>query len=287
MSGPSSPDGSTQVVAVIGDPIAHSLTPLLHNTAFAAMGLDWVSVAFPVRAGDAPAAIEGMRALRLGGLSVTMPHKQAVVAEVDELTERARRLDAVNSIFWRDGLLIGDNTDGAGFLASLRRSANFEPAGKRALVLGAGGAARAVIAALADAGAAEIVVVARRPEAMGQAIVLAGSVGRAGGPQDVAAVDLVVNATPAGMADTPGQHEQPPLDPGLLSERHLVADLIYHPLRTAWLDGAAQRGARVVGGLGMLVHQAQAALTDWTGVEPPVEEMWKAAERALELRGTR
>ena len=124
---------------MIGDPIAHSLSPLLHNAAFDALGLDWVSVAFPVRPGPAAAALAGMRALRIAGLSVTMPHKEGAFAAVDDTTDVARRLGAVNCVSRRDGALVGDSTDGAGFLAALRRGAGFDPGAKRCLVIGAGG----------------------------------------------------------------------------------------------------------------------------------------------------
>src|SRR5579864_7589882 len=152
---PTWPTGASKVVGVIGDPIAHSLSPRLHNAAFDALGLDWVSVAFPVRAGMTAAALTGMRALEIVGLSVTMPHKEAAFDAVDEATDVARRLGAVNCVTRRDGALVGDSTDGAGFLAALRRAAGFDPRGRRCLVIGAGGAARAVIVALADSGAEE------------------------------------------------------------------------------------------------------------------------------------
>lgn len=136
-----SPSAATQVVGVIGDPVGHSLSPRLHNAAFDALGLDWVSVAFPVPDGSATDAVAGMRALGIAGLSVTMPHKTAVVALVDRLTPVADVLGAVNCLY-RDGdVLVGDNTDGIGFVASLWRGAGFDPDGRRCLVIGAGGAA--------------------------------------------------------------------------------------------------------------------------------------------------
>ena len=124
---PSWPTGASRVVGVIGDPIAHSLSPQLHNAAFDALGLDWVSVAFPVRAGATGAALTGMRALEIAGLSVTMPHKEAAFDAVDHTTEVARRLGVVNCVSWHDGALVGDSTDGEGFVAALRRGAGFDP----------------------------------------------------------------------------------------------------------------------------------------------------------------
>ena len=145
---------ATAVVGVMGRPVAQSLSPRLHNSAFGALGLDWVSVGFPVDRGadTVRRALEGARALGIRGLSVTMPHKEDAAAAVDRLSGEARRLGAVNCVRIMDGELIGENTDGAGFVAALRR-AGVQPDGLRCVVAGAGGAARAVVGALADAGA--------------------------------------------------------------------------------------------------------------------------------------
>jgi len=270
------------VVGVIGDPIAHSLSPLLHNAAFDALGLDWVSVAFPVGAGRAAVALSGMRALQIAGLSVTMPHKEDAFAAVDDTTVVARRLGAVNCVTWRQGALVGDSTDGEGFLASLRRAVGFDPIGTRCLVLGAGGAARAVTLALAEAGAAEVVVVNRTAARAESAAALAGKVGRVGSGADVAEAELVVQATPVGMRRGDGtESDEIPVDPGVLRPGQVVADLVYHPLETPLLAAAKRRGAVTVGGLGMLVHQAALALERWTGRPVPVEAMWAAAEAHL------
>jgi shikimate dehydrogenase len=274
------PSAASSVVAVIGDPVAHSLSPLLHNAAFAALGLDWVSVGFRVPAGGAADALAAVRALSLRGLSVTMPHRAAVAAAVDELTPTAARLGAVNCVIADGRRLTGENTDGRGFLAALEHGADRDPAGLRCLVLGAGGAARAVVVALADAGATEVAVAARRPEQAALAAALAGVAGRVGDPGEAASMDLVVNATPAGMAGTPSAADRPTVDPARLSDRQVVVDLIYEPLRTDWLEACAAAGATVLGGLGMLVHQAGAQLEAWTGREAPLAAMWAAAEAA-------
>jgi len=269
-------------VGVIGDPIAHSLSPLLHNAAFDALGLDWVSVAFPVAAGGAADALTGMRALRIGGLSVTMPHKEQAFAAVDEVTEVARRLGVVNCVSWRDGTLVGDSTDGEGLLASLRRGAGFEAGAKRCAVIGAGGAARAVTLALADAGASEVVVVNRSATRAETCAALAGAAGRVGSAEDVASAELVVQATSLGMARPGGEPpEELAVDPGVLHAGQVVVDLVYFPLETPLLRAARDRGAVVVTGLGMLVHQAALALERWTGRAMPVEAMWAAAEARL------
>ena len=202
------------LVGVIGSPIAHSLSPVLHNAAFAALGLDatWHSQAFEVAPGQAASALDAMRRADISGLSVTMPHKADVAGLVDECTDVARRLGAVNCIVNRDGRLLGTNTDGEGFVASLARGAGFTPAGKRCLVIGAGGAARAVVLALAEAGASQVAVLNRTPERAATAAALAGAAGSvvpagpAGSAEETArsrsvdSADLVVNATPLGMA---------------------------------------------------------------------------------------
>ncbi len=267
---------STNVVGVIGYPVAHSLSPVLHNTAFAHLGVDWVSVGFPVRPGRAAASLAGARELGVRGLSVTMPHKQDVAAAVDARTPTAERLGAVNCVTDDGGVWLGDNTDGAGLVAALVRGGRFAPEGRRCLVVGAGGAARAVIAALGDAGAAEVVVVNRTPGRGTVAAALAGPAGRVGTEDDAGDADLVVNATPVGMGDAGGDPRGWPVDPDLLGPGQVVVDLVYHPPVTPWLAAAAGRGATTLNGLGMLVHQAALQIERWTGLEAPVDAMWAA-----------
>jgi shikimate dehydrogenase len=273
-------DSNTTVVGVMGYPVRHSLSPLLHNTAFAALGINWTSLAFEVAPGRVAGALSGVRALGLAGISVTMPHKDEVAALVDECSSVATALGAVNCVVNRQGTLRGENTDGAGFLASLARGAGFDPAGRRCLILGAGGAARAVALALAGAGCADVAVVNRTAARAGAVAALAGQVGRVGRVDedaDVAQADLVVNATPVGMTGTGAQDEGWLVPPSLLHRGQVVADLIYAPRPTAWLAAAADAGAKTVDGLGMLVHQAAAQLELWTGRPAPVDRMWAAA----------
>ncbi len=279
----------TRLVGVIGSPIAHSLSPLLHNAAFAALGLrtSWHSLAFDVPPGQAAEALEAMRRADLSGLSVTMPHKADVVALVDECTEVAQRLNAVNCIVHTEGVLLGTNTDGEGFVASLARGADFTPAGRRCVVIGAGGAARAVVLALAVAGASRVAVLNRTSERAAAAAALAGRAGSVVSPgsralaEAVGSADLVVNATPFGMAGASPAGPDPWLvAPQLLHEGQVAADLVYAPRPTRWLVEAAAAGARSVDGLGMLVHQAAAQLVLWTGLPAPVEAMWEAAAAA-------
>ena len=271
----------TTVVGVIGDPVRHSLSPVIHNAAFAALGLDWVYVAFPVPRGRGGAAVTAARDLGLAGINVTMPHKEDVAAACDDLTPDAAVLRSVNTVVSRPGRwMLGHSTDGPGFLAALTDE-GIDVDGRRTLVLGAGGAARAVILALDGAGA-EVIVAARRPEAAAAAADLAAS-GRAIALEEVDALvgraDLVVNATPLGMAG-----EGPPLDPDRLRPGQAVVDLVYDPAETPLLAAARARGARTSNGLGMLVHQAARSFELWTGVEAPLAVMRQAAVAALAAR---
>jgi shikimate dehydrogenase len=272
----------TRVAGVIGSPVRHSLSPVIHNAAFAAAGLDWTFVAFEVVPGGAVAALAGMRALGIAGLAVTMPHKDDVAVAVDVLDPAAAALGTANTVVLQpDGRLAGHSTDGAGFVASLR-DAEVDPAGLRVAVVGAGGAARSVIDALARAGADRIAVVNRSADRAEVAARLAGDRGHIGDSHDITDADLVVNATSIGMGTT-----ELPLDLDLLHGRQVVADLVYHPLETALLAGARARGAHVVDGLGMLVHQAALQQHLWTGRHPDPAVMRAAAEQELAARSRR
>ena len=266
---------TTRVAAVIGDPVRHSLSPRLHNAAYRALGLDWVLVAFEVGDGGAPAALAAARALDLVGYAVTMPLKTAIATLCDELSPDAAALQSVNTVtVLPDGRVAGDSTDGAGFLRSLAE-AGVEPRGRSVLVLGAGGAARAVVRSLGVAGA-HVVVAARNQGAASQAAALAGGAAISWGDRaaSAAASDIVVNATPLGMAGLPA-------DPGVLgaevlSPSHAVVDLVYHPVDTVLLRTAREQGARAVSGLGMLVHQAALQVERWTGQPAPLAAMQAA-----------
>jgi shikimate dehydrogenase len=239
-----------------------------------------------------------MRTLGIGGLSVTMPHKAAVHDAVDERTPVAAALGAVNCVFRRDGRLVGDNTDAAGFLDALRIDEAVDVAGRRCVVVGAGGAGRAVAWALGGAGAADVAVVNRSPGAAVTAAALAGERGRVGEAADITAADLVVNATPLGMvgagtapgggapagAGPDGSGGPSPVDPDLLRAGQVVVDLVYHPEQTPLLAAARRRDAVAVSGLGMLVHQAAHAFRRWTGEAPPLDAMIAATRRELARR---
>jgi len=262
----------TRVAAVIGSPVRHSLSPALHNAAFAQLGLNWVYLAFEVAPGDAVAALNAMRVLGFGGLSVTMPHKEAVADAVDALDPAARALRSVNTVVPApDGSLIGYSTDGEGLIASLA-GAGVEVVDRTVCVLGGGAAARAICRALACAGAARVVVVNRTPAAAEVAAALAVSdgvaVGLVGTMRDVADADIVINATSVGM----GSNELP-CDPALLRAGQVVADIVYHPRETELLRAARAAGAVAIEGLGMLVHQAALQQQLWHGALPDVAVM--------------
>ena len=276
--------GATRTAGVIGTPIRHSLSPAIFNAAFEAAGLDWAYLAFEVPEGAAGLALGGMRALGIEGLSVTMPHKAAVLDGLDHLSPDAAALGAVNCITRRGGELHGDNTDGPGFLDALHIDEGIDVAGLRVAVVGAGGAGRAVARALGRAGVGSLTVINRSPEPGARAVELAGPVASGGSPADVAHADLVVNATPLGMGvlvSTHGEHEPLPMDVALLQPSAVLVDLIYHPAVTPLLAAGRARGLRTVNGLGMLIHQAAHAFRHWTGEDPPLEAMSAAAVAGL------
>jgi shikimate dehydrogenase len=280
------PAATTVVIGVIGDPVEHSLSPVLHNAALARLGLDWVYLAFPVPAGQGQAAVASMVTLGLRGLSVTMPHKAGAAAACHRLTAVAERLGVANTVTNLSGALVGDSTDGAGFVDSLAEQ-GWVPEGRRCLVLGTGGAARAVVLALAEGGARLVEVVGRRPDQALAAARLAGPRGAVASVESAGDADLVVNATPVGMVgarggaagDLPFGLQETRLGPG-----QFVADLIYAPAVTPLLSAAAARGAATCNGLGMLVHQAARQFRTWTGLDAPLEVMSAAALRELGRR---
>ena len=266
-------NGATRVAGIIGDPVAHSRSPAIHNAAYAALDLNWVFVAFPVSAGGVAAALSGARAMGIAGLNVTMPHKTEAAALCDVLSPTAATLNAVNTVVPRDGMLVGDSTDGEGLVRSLRDE-GIDPSYSKVVVLGAGGAARAIAHSLGAHGA-RVTVAARRLDAAVAAAALAvdgEAVDLALVGPVVAEADVVVNATPLGM-----QGEAPPFDPELLVGRRLVLDTVYHPTETPLLAAARARSVPAANGLGMLVHQAALAFEAFTGAAAPLAVMRAAA----------
>lgn len=282
-------DADTQVVTLLGHPVEHSLSPHIHNTGFRAQGVNAVYVATPVVPHALKAAVEGLRALQLLGANVTVPHKEAVMPLLDEVSERAAAVGAVNTIVREasddeSDRLYGDNTDVEGFLTPLVDRVGDSLEAARMVVFGAGGAARAVTYGLLDEYAPDrLTLVARRPE---QAEVLAADL-EGYDPDDALRVStfddateavrrsrLVVNATPLGMA--PNTEHTPWATPDDFGPDHVAYDLVYNPEETRFLREAASQGAIPIGGLDMLVEQAAAAYVQWTGREMPRDAVYEA-----------
>ncbi|MHB1508589.1 MAG: shikimate dehydrogenase [Acidimicrobiales bacterium] len=280
------PSATTRLAGVIGQPVSHSLSPVLHQAGYRAVGVDWAYLAFDVAPSDFAAAIAGAVALGVVGLSVTMPHKKAAAQLATRRSPIVERLGAANTLMFKDGGIAADNTDGRGLVADLRSEVPFDPGGRTCAVIGAGGAARAVAVALAEAGAAQLLIVNRSHD---RAVQLAGLVpgrGRVARAEELEGADLIVKATPIGMtsmglSSAPSSSTGPELvDPSMFGAGQLVVDLVYDPPITDWLLRAAGGGASIRGGLGMLVHQALLQVELWTGSRPPVGELWRAVGRS-------
>lgn len=286
----------TRTLGLLGWPVAHSVSPPMHNAAFKEAGLNCHYAAFAVPPNLVQQAVHGLAALGLVGANVTIPHKEAVIPHLDEIGPSARLVGAVNTIVVHaDGRLVGHNTDGPGFMALLQDS-GVDPAGRRCVVLGAGGASRAVATHLALAESSQVAVinrtVARAEEVVAQ---VAEAVGRdapallALSPHDsktgtaLRTADLIVNCTPLGMH--PDVDSTPLPDLSILRDSCAVVDTIYHPQETRLLREAAERGLTAVGGLGMLVHQGALSWEYWFGRKGPAGAMMAAAGRALEAQG--
>lgn len=261
---------TTRLAGVIGHPVRHSLSPAIHNAAYAATGLDWAYLAFDVAPERLASALDGALALGIQGLSVTMPHKEACVALVDQLTPAAERLGAVNCIKREGDHLIGGNNDGDALVAAIRADTGIELVGKNVVILGAGGAARSVIDAVSRSGADAVTIVNRTAnkavaaaERYGNGLAVAGTV------DAVECADVVINATSVGMGDDPSS----PVPAELLRSDMLVVDLIYAPRETRLLADAARVGAQTLNGVGMLVHLSAEVFEWFTGEPAPVEAM--------------
>jgi shikimate dehydrogenase len=267
--------GGSHTVGVIGWPVTHSLSPTIHNSAFIALGMDWVYIPMPVPPDELPPALGGLRPLGFAGANVTMPHKTQAAELADSLSEDAARLKSVNTLAAGPDGLAGHNTDAPGFDRFLRRDAGFDPAERSALLFGAGGAARACALALARGGLAKLVVALRDParaallertlDGLGTRVTV---IGVDAAPE--AASDLVINATPLGA-----HGELLPLPP--LHADMLVVDLLYRPKVTPMQSAARTAGAAAFGGLGLLLHQAALSFELWTGQPPPLAVMSAAA----------
>ena len=275
--------GHTRIVGVIGDPIEHSRSPQMHNAAFAKAGLDYVYVPFHVRPDDLADAIAGFKATHIVGINVTLPHKQAVIRHLTSISREAELIGAVNTLTFVNGEIHGDNTDAPGVLKALEENGNMSvPEGENVVVLGAGGAARAVVVALALRGVASITIANRTVE---KAIALAEEMDRQTGvsmqgmgladerlPRSIRQSKLLVNTATTSMDVT-----QPLLiSADWLQPNTIVYDIVYTPPVTPLMQAATERGCQTLGGIGMLVHQGAIAFEKWTGVTPCTETMRQA-----------
>jgi shikimate dehydrogenase len=275
--------GHTRVAGVIGWPIEHSLSPTIHNAGFTSCGADWIYTAFPVPSGHCAEMLELCRRGAIGGLSVTMPHKTDVFALVDRVSPAAASLRSVNTVAVEpDGTLVGHSTDGDGLVDSLLAD-GVDPAGRSILVLGWGGAARSVVDALTRHGSGSITVTNRSGVDTSELSTIAPTATACDWSARDDAVtehDVVINCTSVGMGDD----ARVPVDATRLAPTCVVVDLVYHPLRTPFLNAAESQGCRTVGGLGMLIHQAARQQQIWLGRRPDVEVMTAAALRRLDAR---
>ena len=280
-----------KVTGIIGYPLGHSVSPVMHNAAFKKLGLDYEYVPFEVNPDDLEEALKGLRALHIAGFNVTIPHKETIVPLLDDVTKVARIIGAVNTVLNQEGKLIGYNTDGAGFIDSLKEDAKTDPKGKNAVVLGAGGASRAISVMLAESGARSVIladVLDEKAQELADYIKsYFGIDAKNVSPNSkdlqkaIDDADILVNSTPIGMH--PKTNQSPLSKDVTLPKKLLVYDLVYNPKETKLLKDAKAAGAKTCSGLGMLVRQGAIAFTIWTGEEAPIEVMRKAGELALKV----
>lgn len=266
----------TKLVGLLGHPVSHSQSPMMHNAAFSEAGLGFAYVAFDVAADRLEDAVAGIRALGLKGINVTIPHKVAIMPLLDEIHPLAKRIGAVNTVVIEDGRLIGYNTDGMGYVRSLVDETGIQLDQQIVTMVGAGGAARAVAFTLAENGVKEIRIINRSRE---RAMILAESlqpivstkiVAQGEGKEAIADASLLINTTSIGMLPN---IDEMPVPKEWLHERLVVSDLIYNPLETKLLSEAKAIGARIHSGVGMFVNQGALAFELWTGKKAPTEIM--------------
>ncbi len=279
--------GRTRICGVIGDPIEHTMSPVMHNAAFKNMGVDYVYLAFRVRKEELGRAIEGMRALNIRGLNVTIPHKVAVIPFLDELDHLADKIGAVNTIVNDNGVLRGYNTDATGFLRALVER-GIEPEGESVVILGAGGASRAISFILAERGSSLVIlnrtwnrakICTDKISEIFQREATAMKLNRENLAAALSKADILVNATSVGMS--PNINETP-IASDLLRPNLVVCEIVYKPSKTRVQREAEVAGATVISGLDMLVWQGALAFEKWTGLKAPVELMKQEAIKLLE-----
>ena len=280
----------TKTLGIFGYPISHTLSPAMHNAVIKALGLDMVYLPFEVKPSNLKEAINGIKSLGIIGVNITIPHKESVIRFLDDISEEARLVGAVNTIVYKDRKLVGYNTDGSGYMASLKEELGFNPKSKRIIIIGAGGAARGILAALATQKPKSITVANRTlsravsliktfkgkfRDTRFEAINLDDNMLK----MSFNSVDLLINTTSVGMKQ--GKALKIPLE--TLPKIAIVSDIIYNPLETLLLKKAKKLGLTTHGGLGMLVHQGARSFKLWTGMDAPMNVMRKAALKALKM----
>jgi len=280
----------TKTLGIFGYPISHTLSPAMHNAVIKALGLDMVYLPFEVKPSNLKEAINGIKSLGIIGVNITIPHKESVIRFLDDISEEARLVGAVNTIVYKDRKLVGYNTDGSGYMASLKEELGFNPKSKRIIIIGAGGAARGILAALATQKPKSITVANRTlsravslikafkgkfRDTRFEAIDLDNNMLK----MSFNSVDLLINTTSVGMKQSKAL--KIPLE--TLPKIAIVSDIIYNPLETLLLKKAKKIGLTTHGGLGMLVHQGARSFKLWTGMDAPMNVMRKAALKALKM----
>lgn len=273
-----------KIIGLIGNPVKHSKSPQMHNALFAKLGLKYEYLAFNVAAGELERAVTGLKAMNLAGANVTVPHKVDIIPYLDAISQEVVVIGAVNTIVNKDGRLIGYNTDGAGYLQSLVAETEIDLTDKRVLILGAGGAARAIAYTLGQEELAELTILNRD---LDKAQALANNLS-VNFPLNIAIIDeinsyapeadLIINTTTVGM--TP-HTDQTLVARELIHAGQLVSDIVYNPQETRLLREAAEQGARTHGGLGMFINQGALAFAKWTGIEPDTDFMRETVLAAL------
>ena len=275
-----------ELTGVFGDPVDDNPTIVLEEAGYQALGLNYRYLTIKVLPDDLQCAIDAVKAMHFRGINLTMPHKIKVIPMLDELSEAAQIIGAVNTVINNDGHLIGENTDGKGFTRSLMRE-GVELTGKKIMILGAGGAARAIAVECALAGAKEVLIASRR-EAPGRELselirsktkAQSGYLAWQGTIKVPGGTDVLINATPIGF--TPNADTLPDIDYGTIHSGMVASDVVFDPVETRFLKEAAAHGAKTFTGIGMLVQQGALNFTYWTGEEAPVDVMYGALEKAL------
>ncbi|MFD0715039.1 shikimate dehydrogenase [Paenibacillus sp. GCM10027626] len=277
-------DSHTVLYSVIGDPIRHSKSPIMMNRAFRECNINGVYTAFHIKGENLAAFVAGVRAMGIRGVNVTIPHKLAIMPLLDEIDESAQMIGAVNTIVNNDGRLTGYNTDGLGYVRSLKEEAEPDLRGKRILIIGSGGAARGIVYALTKEGAGSIVIANRtveRAKQLAQAfsgLLPIHAIAHSELKAACAEADIVINTTSVGMFP---HVEETPVDARWLRQGAIASDLIYNPLTTKFLEEARENGCRIHGGLGMFIYQGAYAFEYWTGAPAPVKAMREVVLQAL------